>query len=100
VISAAEYSAYMEWGTKTLARVPAELSTYAAQFKGGGKGGDAKKMIYAWCARVGVPKELWYFVFLKIMRVGVRPQPYFFVHKPVIQNQLVNDLKQIIETPR
>src|SRR5688500_9136811 len=34
IVSAAGYSAYIEWGTITFVKVPPELSAYAAQFKG------------------------------------------------------------------
>ncbi len=36
VVSGKEYSAYMEWGTITHVSVPAELQSYAIQFKGKG----------------------------------------------------------------
>jgi hypothetical protein len=36
VVSGAKYSAYVEFGTITQVRVPAELMDYAAQFKGKG----------------------------------------------------------------
>lgn len=36
VVSSANYSAYVEWGTITKVDVPAELSAYAIQFKGKG----------------------------------------------------------------
>jgi HK97 gp10 family phage protein len=36
VVSGAEYSAYLEWGTITRVKVPAELQSYATQFRGKG----------------------------------------------------------------
>jgi hypothetical protein len=78
-VSMAPYSAYQEFGTRSRVRVPSELTAYAAQFKGKG-GGDAKKAIYDWCKRQGIPKEAWYPIFIKIMTVGINPHPFFFIH--------------------
>lgn len=97
--SNADYSAYLEWGTKTRVQVPADLQTYAAQFKGGGKNaGNAKQMIYAWMNRVGIPKEKQWFVFLSIIIKGIRPQPFFFIQTPVVQNQLNKNVQTILNT--
>lgn len=100
VISASEYSAYMEWGTRLKARVPAELSAYASQFKGGTGGGDPKKFIFAWAKRKGIDPEYWYPIFISIMRTGVNPHPYFFPQKPIVEVQFIKDLQQIINTER
>src|SRR5690349_3505940 len=75
VVSNAEYSAIMEWGSRLKVRVPADLQAYASQFKGQPKGGDAKKFIFAWAKRVGLPEDAWWPVFLSIMRTGVNPHP-------------------------
>lgn len=98
VVSASEYSAYMEFGTKLKVRVPAELSAYAAQFKGPGTGKDPKKFIFAWAKRKGIDPEAWYPIYLSIMRTGVNPHPFFFVQKPIVEKQFITDLKQILET--
>lgn len=100
VVSAKEYSPYMEWGTRLKARIPAELSAYAAQFKGPTGQKDAKKFIFAWAKRIGLPEEAWWPVYISIMRTGVNPHPFFFVQKPIVERQFIADLKQIIETPR
>lgn len=97
IVSPVEYSAWVEWGTKTRVRVPPELSAYAAQFKGGGSGKDAKKMIYEWCRRKGIPENLWYVIYRSIMIKGVYPHPYFFVQAPFVEKQLFADLKRIVE---
>lgn len=88
VVSAAPYSAYMEWGTLSRVQVPADLQDYAAQFRGSNKKGDAKKAIYDWCKRVGIPEELWAIIFFKIMTRGVKPQPFFFIQRQPVQAAL------------
>ena len=98
VVSASEYSAYLEWGTKSRVSVPAELQSYAQQFKGGVNQGGAKKMIFAWMERVGVPKEIQWIVFLSIIIKGIRPHPYFFHQEPIVKKQFLDDIKNILNT--
>lgn len=93
------YGAYMEWGTKKYVRVPGELAGYAATFRGGGAGGSkAKEMIYAWMKRVGIPKEFQWVTFIRIIVNGVRPHPFFFPPKPIVEKEFVNNVKKIINT--
>jgi len=97
--SEADYSAYVEWGTKSRAKVPADLQQYASQFKGGGAGaGGAKKMIFAWMERVGIPKERQWITFLSIIIKGIRPHPFFFIQTPLVQAQLNKNVQTILNT--
>lgn len=99
-VSPVEYSAYVEWGTKSRVRVPAELQAYASQFRGGGiKSGKAKEFIFAWMNRVGVPKGRQYITFLSIIRKGIHPHPYFFIQMPIVEKQLNTNVKTILNTP-
>lgn len=98
VNSSKEYSPYMEWGTKSLTSVPAELQSYAAQFRGRGTGAGVKDLIYAWVLRKGLPASAQWPIFMKIMRVGITPHPYFFIQRPVVEKQLLGDLQQIIDS--
>lgn len=97
VISGAEYSPYMEWGTKGRARVPSTIAAYAAQFRGKGLPG-AKAFIYEWMRRKGIPKERWYITFRSIMQKGVHPHPYFFIQAPLVEQQLFSRIRKIINT--
>lgn len=98
VTSPQEYSAYMEWGTKSRAVIPADLQAYAAQFRGPGTGKNPKELIYAWVLRKGLGKEAQWPIFISIMRTGVNPHPFFFKHREFIQTQMNGDLKQLLET--
>jgi hypothetical protein len=91
-----EYSAYMEWGTKSRVNVPSEFQNYASTFMGGSSGGNVKELIYSWVLRKGLPASLQWPIFISIIKKGVRPHPYFFVQKPIIEQQLLRDLKQLI----
>jgi hypothetical protein len=70
VVSAKHYSPYVEWGTGTRVSVPADLRAYAIQFKG------IKKVI------------------------GRYPHPYFFIQKPIVERELIANLRKLLETPR
>lgn len=99
VTSASSYSAYMEWGTKTRVQVPADLQAYAQQFRGGGpRAGNAKKMIYAWMDRVGIPTEFQWRVFISIIVKGVHPHPFFFIQRPIVQTFLDKNVQNILNT--
>lgn len=101
VSSNAIYSAYVEFGTRSLVQVPAGLEEYAAQFKGGGFSSlSAKEAIFNWCKRKGIPKKAWYAVYLKVMIVGTKPQPFFFPAanriKPIIIDRVERAIKSAI----
>lgn len=97
-VSAADYSAYIEWGTKSRVRVPAELASYANEFRGGRSNGNAKEMIYAWMNRVGIPADKQWFVYISIVTKGIHPHPYFFIQRPFVQKQLFTDLEHMLNT--
>ena len=97
--SPADYSAYIEWGTRSRVRVPSDLQAYALQFKSAGAGGvNPKFFIYAWCKRKGIPEKAWYPIFISIMVRGIRPHPFFFIQVPVVEKQLINNVKNILNT--
>lgn len=96
VTSHAEYSAYMEWGTKTRVSVPADLQGYANQFRGGANQGGAKKAIFKWMDRVGIPKDRQWVVFMSIIIKGVHPRPFFFTQRPLVQKQLFSSVSNIL----
>jgi HK97 gp10 family phage protein len=69
VVSEAPYSAYVEFGTITMVSVPAELTTYALQFKGKG-----------------------------ILKTGGMPaRPFFFVHLPWARTEVNKNLKEVVK---
>ena len=100
VTSAMSYSAYMEWGTKSRAKVPADLTSYASKFRGptGISDTDPKELIYAWAKRKGIPEQYWWPIYWSIKKKGVKPHPFFFIQKPIIQKLLFAGVKKIVET--
>lgn len=124
VNSNSEMSAVMEWGTGHYVKVPADLTTYASQFKGKPSGGTAEeaiKNLVGWVKRKGIRfdsagtfksgekkgknKQLSaettaQFIFHFIMLHGVKPHPFFFQHMPEIEKLVFGNVKRILERPR
>lgn len=72
VISNANYSPYIEWGTVTKVDVPGELAEYAIQFKGRGirKNG------------------------------GIIPRPFFFKQSAVIEKMLIKNINNVLDNTK
>lgn len=70
VVSGANYSPYMEWGTIKKVSVPAELSGYAAQFKG-----------------KGIRKN-----------GGIFPRPFFFKQVPLAKTEIEKGILAILKS--
>jgi HK97 gp10 family phage protein len=80
IISAANYSAYMEFGTKGSTVVPAGFEEIAAEFKGvsiDSGGVSLKQAIYTWAKQKGIDPKLWFVIYRKIAVMGVKPHPFF-----------------------
>lgn len=119
VVSPVSYSPFIEWGTRRKARVPAELASYAAKFKGkaGGSVGDFLKAIMGWVKRKGVRfdsaglfksgkrkgknkqltvEQTAYIVFHFIMLHGIAPQPFFFKNLDAEKPVLLNNVRKVL----
>jgi len=96
-VSQASYSAFVEFGTKSQVSIPPGLESFAAQFKGGGFSSlDAKAMIFEWCKRHGIERKAWYAIFIKIMTIGVRPQPFFFPAFEEVKPKMIQNIRNIL----
>jgi len=62
------YAPYIEWGTITKVRVPSELASYAAQFKGRGLRKNG----------------------------GISPRPFFFKHIPAVRKEILQNLENVL----
>lgn len=113
VIVASAYAAYMEFGTGAYVQVPAELQSYAQTFKGKGEGGNIDEFfanILDWVRLKGITGnkstgtkrkfddyDAAFLIMMKILKVGVRPHPFFFIHKLGIEQRLMKNLKTIVD---
>ncbi len=98
VVSGAIYSPFMEFGTRTLVEIPEGLEEFASQFikLDTGTSLEAKEAIFEWCRRKGVKKDLWFWIFLKIMTVGVKPRPFFFPALAKVTPEIINKVKNVL----
>ena len=105
IVSSMHYAPYVEFGTKKNARIPAHLSQYASQFQGKSDvKGDPIAALTNWVNKKGLAKKvaktdrfyrikgkrsnrkqreeaIAWLIFRKIMRDGLKPQPFFFSDK-------------------
>lgn len=92
IIVAANYAAYLEFGTRSFAAeyvstLPPTWQEFAAKFKGGGGGfDDYFRNILEWCKRKGIDKEAAYPIAISILRNGIKPHPYLY---PAIEANLI-----------
>lgn len=85
VVVAANYASYVEFGTRAFAAayvstLPANWQTYAAKFRGstGGSYDDFILRLMGWMKRKGIDEKAAYSIAKKILRNGIRPQPFLF----------------------
>ncbi len=95
----AKYGHIMEFGSKTFVKVPSELTSYAAQFKGQPSGGDFATLLASikiWVKRKGIGvtysvktrrkkrqtkdelDSIAFLIAMTIAKKGVKPQPFLF----------------------
>jgi HK97 gp10 family phage protein len=97
------YGAYMEFGTGTKVRVPAEMQSIASQFKGGGKKGSYKEgleSIKNWCRAKGIDEKFAYVIFAKILGAGVNPQPFLYPAWVKGRKDYLNNLKKLLKAKK
>lgn len=98
VVVAANYAAYIEFGTKSfaaayVATLPANWQQYAATFKGGGGSySDFILRLMGWMKRKGIDENAAYLIARKILRTGIRPQPFLF---PAVQKNVIELKKRL-----
>ena len=98
-----DYGAYIEFGTRKFAAayvstLPSQWQQFAQQFRGSQPGsfGEFVQRIMAWVKRKGIPEEAAYPIVLKILREGIKPQPFLY---PAFTNQtpvLIKDLENLL----
>lgn len=95
-----EYAAYVEFGTGKRVVIPAELTSFAQQFKGGtGESWDnALEEIKEWCKRQGIPEEAAYPILVSILNNGVEPQPFLYPALKLGRKVLTVRIKNYIKT--
>ncbi len=100
----ASYSAYVEFGTGPQVSVPADFTSYAAQFKGkkGGKFKDFVDALTLWVKRKGIgngknDRGLAYIIARSILQKGMRPQPFLIPSYESEKPKLIQRLKKLLD---
>lgn len=80
IYASAPESAFQEFGTGGRVIIPPGMQDVATQFKGA-SGGDFKAFVLAltaWVGRHGMDEKLAYVIARKILRDGLKPQPFLY----------------------
>ena len=95
----AEYAPFMEFGTGVLVNVPAEWSQYAKTFQNQNLGSfeDFKTSIRDWMRSKGIEEQFLYPIMLKILRVGVAPQPFLHPAWRKNSDKFLKELRKIVK---
>ena len=98
VVATEPYSAYLEFGTGISVSVPAEMQDIASQFKGGRiSEGTLYEAIKEWARNKGIPKDVVYFIYLKILKKGIDPHPFLYPAFVEGRVQYIEELKKELE---
>jgi hypothetical protein len=123
ITSGANYSAFIEFGTRSRVQVPSDLAEYAAQFKGenptGGGFYEFAMSILKWMERKGITAgsydvktrkrvgtneekfdedvRLAEAIAYSILKKGVKPHPYFFKQLPQAQADMNRNLSAVVQ---
>ena len=103
IVVAANYAAYLEFGTRAfaaayVATLPAEWQAFAAQFKGGGGSFEDFFMnIVEWVRRKGIAPEAAYPIAKKIARFGIAAKPFLYPAIEVNKKILIDNLKAVLK---
>ena len=100
--ASADYASFQEFGTRKfaaayIATLPKDWQSFALQYKGGGGGtfADFVSSLVGWCKRHGLSEKLAYPIALKILRNGMKPQPFLYPAFNKAKDQLIKDLQAI-----
>lgn len=121
IVSSAFQSPFIEWGTRTRMKVPADQTAYAQQFAGRTGGGDYYDFLNAildWVKRKGIASrfsvktrrvqkhtkadderliETAQAIANSIIRHGIHPHPFFFPQLPLAQEQLKKGVAEAVK---
>jgi HK97 gp10 family phage protein len=102
VVSNADYSAYVEFGTGGKVDVPSEWEQIANEAKGksGKSFDDGLEAIKEWCRLKGIDQAAAYPILVSIIREGQEPRPFMFPAWQKTKEQFKKDVNDIINKPR
>ena len=98
VVTDVEYAAFVEFGTKSKAKIPPELSSTAEKFKQTNSINfdEFYKDIKKWCKKKGIDEKAAYPIAISIIKNGQNAQPFLY---PAFKDEVkkyMNAIKQLI----
>lgn len=100
--ASANYASFVEFGTRKfaaayVATLPPDWQSFANQYRGVGNGTFQEFVLslMGWCKRHGISDKAAYPIALKILRNGLKPQPFLYPAFNKNKDKLINDLKAI-----
>lgn len=98
-VSGADYSGYLEFGTRTQVQIPAGLEDEAAAAKSakGATSGSVRQAIFEWCRRKGIEESAWFPIYLSIMIKGIKPHPFWFKQLARVEPKLIKNIENVLE---
>jgi len=100
--ASANYASFQEFGTRKFAAayittLPVDWQSFARQYKGGGNGtfNDFLLSLVGWCKRHGISEKAAYPIAIKILRNGMKPQPFLYPAFNKNKELLLKDLQAI-----
>ena len=98
----ADYSPFVEFGTGTKVEVPNGFESLANKLRGSKKGSfeEMKEDIEDWCRSKGIDKKYVYPIILKILRVGISPQPFLIPAYLKHREKYLKEVKKYIDEIR
>jgi HK97 gp10 family phage protein len=97
VVSQADYSAFVEFGTRSKVQIPAGVE--GSRFSKSSSL-SAKEAIYAWCKRKGIEEKYWFPIYRQIMTRGSKPHPFFFKQLDVVAPELLRNIQNVLDDQR
>lgn len=100
--ASANYASFVEFGTRRfaaayVATLPADWRAFANQYRGTGSGTFQEFVmnLMGWCKRHGISDKAAYPIALKILREGMKPQPYLYPAFNTNKDLLLKELNAI-----
>ncbi|WP_343692766.1 hypothetical protein [Chitinophaga sp.] len=96
--NSAKWAPFVEWGTGKQVKVPAELQSYANQFKGPypGTWDEFEENIEAWLGRHGIDKSKKYMLMNAILERGLKAKPFLWPAYQKNKAKLIAQIKSLL----
>lgn len=93
------YAAMQEFGLGVYMDIPEELEREAIKFKGYKHGSfeEFVQELEEWCARKGIDTNAAYPIAIKILNVGMQPQPFFYPAYRKYKDEMVKAIDEALQ---